>query len=131
MPSYVVGLDRQRVRACVGDATQLPYPGACFGAVWSIGLLHHLSDAAVRAALDEMVRVTAPGGRIHILDAVLPDPAWRRPLALAIRRLDRGRFMRRQPDWEALLPATVRWRTGRETYTATGLELIVATGVPQ
>ena len=129
-PRYVGGLDRQRFRACVGDAAKLPFPPGYFGAVWSIGLLHHLSDAMAQAALGEMVRVTAPDGRIHILDAVLPEAGWRRPLAQAVRRLDRGRFMRRQSAWEALLPSSARWRTERQTYTATGLELIVTTGIP-
>lgn len=130
-PSYVVGLDPSRFRPCVGDATRLPFPPGYFGAVWSIGLLLHLSDTMTQAVLGEMVRVTAPGGHIHILDAVLPEPAWRRPLALGVRRLDRGRFMRRQRPWEALLPTSARWHTERQTYTATGLELLVATGVPQ
>lgn len=123
-PAYVAAVTRQGHAACVGDATRLPFPDGRFGAAWTIGLLHHLDDRAVRATLAEMARVVGAGGQVHVIDAVLPWQAWRRPLAYAVRRLDRGRFMRREAALQALLPAGLAWRLERRTYTASGLELL-------
>ncbi len=105
-----------------GNALTLPFRDAAFDAVVSIGLLHHLPDADARAVLREVVRVTRPSGSILIFDSVLPEPAWCRPLAWAIRRADRGRFVRREKDLGALLPDRASWRTRRCTYSRTGLE---------
>lgn len=125
---YVRAVRESGRQACVGDAARLPFPDGHFGAAWTIGLLHHLDDATAGAALGEMARVVGPGGRLHVMDAVLPEPAWARPLAWAVRRLDRGRFMRRQAQLTALLPRAPDWRVERHTYTATGLELLVCSG---
>jgi SAM-dependent methyltransferase len=109
-------------RGIVGTAVMLPFANATFDLVVSCGLLHHLSDNDAHATLAEMPRVTRPGGRIAVFDSVLPEPAWRRPLAWAVRRADRGRFVRRGDDLQALLPEPTRWQCTRLTYTATGLE---------
>jgi ubiquinone/menaquinone biosynthesis C-methylase UbiE len=50
----------------VGDAANLGFPDASFDAVFSVNLLHHLSDA--RRVLDEMARVLAPGGKLIVSD---------------------------------------------------------------
>ena len=50
-----------------GDATALPWPDETFDAVVSTFALSAIPD--VDAALDEMVRVLRPGGRIVIVDA--------------------------------------------------------------
>jgi len=49
-----------------GDARQLPFPAARFDAVTMMNALHYLDDPA--AALGEMARVLAPGGRLIITD---------------------------------------------------------------
>lgn len=108
--------------AVAGNAVALPFPDGAFDAVASIGLLHHLPDDAARAALTELVRVAGAHGRVALFDAVLPEPAWRRPFAWAIRRADRGRYVRRAAGLRALLPEPARWRTRRFTYARTGLE---------
>ena len=80
-----------------GDAYSLPYVDASFSIVVTRYSLHHLLDPA--AALREMVRVCAPGGRIVVVDAyasedpikaaefhrieVLRDPSHARSLSLA------------------------------------------------
>lgn len=110
------------VPGIAATAIALPFADGAFDAVASIGLLHHLADSEARASLNEMVRVTRSGGRVAVFDAVLPEPAWRRPLAWAIRRADRGRFVRRAAALRALLPDPPRWRTTRVTYARTGLE---------
>ena len=108
--------------AAAADATALPFADAAFDLVWSCGLLHHLDDDAAAAAISEMLRVTAPGGRTIVFDGVWPAPAWRRPLAALIRAADRGRHMRTETALAALLPAGRGWRRERIRYAATGLE---------
>jgi SAM-dependent methyltransferase len=54
-----------------GDAYSLPYADGSFTVVVTRYSLHHLVDPT--AALREMVRVCAPGGRIAVVDAYAPD----------------------------------------------------------
>jgi SAM-dependent methyltransferase len=115
--------------AVVGSASALPFRDASFDSVWSIGLLHHLPDADVRAAVREMQRVRKVGGDLVIFDAVLPRSAARRPLAWLIRRADRGRWVRREATLTALIDAAGPWHCVRVTYAWTGLEgLLCRTG---
>jgi len=58
-------------------------------------------------------------------DAVLPIRWWLRPLATAIRRGDRGKFIRSQTTIESLLPKRSLWSIERKLYSWTGLEMIV------
>jgi len=108
-------------RGIVGSATSLSFADGHFDIVLSIGLLHHLDDADARRAIGEMRRVARLGGQIVIFDAVLPETAWRRPLAAAIRTLDFGAHMRGQAALRMLFDAS-DWRCERVTYAATGLE---------
>ncbi|MBN1640379.1 MAG: methyltransferase domain-containing protein [Anaerolineae bacterium] len=52
---------------CVGDAGALPWPARAFDAVISTFALSAIPDAA--RAIDEMARVTRPGGRVIVVDA--------------------------------------------------------------
>ena len=132
---HPVGLDRswpyardyagRGERAIVGSADGLPFASQSFDGVWSIGLLHHLPDPVAVGAVNEMVRVCTRGGYVAVLDAVMPRQAWRRPLAYALRRMDRGRFVRPDDGLRALFPQTIDWRWERFTFAATGLEALV------
>jgi SAM-dependent methyltransferase len=108
--------------AVAASADALPLASESFDGVWSIGLLHHLPDRVAAAAVGEMVRACKPSGYVAVFDAVLPSSAWRRPLASAIRRFDRGRFMRGEKALRALLPSYLDWQGERFTYAGTGLE---------
>lgn len=123
-PSYVKAYAEAGGQARLGSADAIPHDDASFAGVWSIGVLHHLPDRAVTGAIREAIRVCRPGGYVAILDAVLPASAWRRPLAACIRRLDRGRHMRRERDLRALLDPFGGWTYTRFTYSATGLEML-------
>ncbi len=88
-------------------------------------MFHHLSDPLARQALQEMARVCGRGGYVTVLDAVLPVQGWRRPLAYAIRKADRGRFVRSQVAFEALLPDRSCWSVSRAKYSQNGMEILV------
>lgn len=121
-PVYVRALRRRGARALVARAEALPFRTGSFASVWSFGLLHHLSEDAARRAVAEAARVAA-GGRLVVFDGVLPRSRGRRLLAWAVRRLDRGRFMRDETALRAVLTAACsRWRVSRFTYSWTGLE---------
>ena len=111
--------------AVTGSAVALPFHNQSFDAVWSFGLLHHLPDDMAHQTTEEMTRVCRPNGYIVIIDAVLPDPAWRRPIAYALRRADRGGFVRREQDFKKILPADQSFTTERFTYAYNGLEVLI------
>jgi ubiquinone/menaquinone biosynthesis C-methylase UbiE len=54
------------IKYAVGDAHHLEFPPASFAACWSERVLQHLSDPA--RAVEEMVRVTKPGGRLVLFE---------------------------------------------------------------
>lgn len=70
----------------VGDAESLPFAADEFTAVLCSASLHHYPDPG--RAIEEMVRVLAPGGRVAISDA--------NPEQLFMRFVDR-RFKRNEP----------------------------------
>jgi ubiquinone/menaquinone biosynthesis C-methylase UbiE len=59
------------VTAVRGDAHRLPFRDRAFGLVTSRACPHHFAD--IRAALGEMARVLARGGRLGIADGTVPD----------------------------------------------------------
>ena len=60
-----------------GSATHLPFSDAAFPAVITAATLHHIADPPlVAATLEEMVRVTAPGGAAVIWDHNPRNPYW-------------------------------------------------------
>jgi len=119
--SYSQAFRDRKEPAVTGSATALPFHDGAFDGVWSVGLLHHLPENLARQAVVEMVRVTDPSGYCLIFDAALPEPAWRRPIAHLIRKLDRGGFMRTQEALMSLLPGDP-WIVKRFSYSWWGLE---------
>ena len=65
-----------------GDARQLPYPDAAFGAAFLVTVLGEIPDQD--AALRELARVLKPGGRL-VVGELFGDPHWVSP-----RRLRQG-----------------------------------------
>jgi len=53
---------------CRGDAARLPYPDAAFDLVLACLVLHEMAPAVRSAVVADMLRVTAPRGRIGIID---------------------------------------------------------------
>ena len=64
MLSRAVELGGERIAYVRGDGAALPFDDRQFDAVGTFGVLHVMDDPI--AALDEMVRVLAPGGRLAL-----------------------------------------------------------------
>nr|MBN1229292.1 class I SAM-dependent methyltransferase [Anaerolineae bacterium] len=123
--SYVGEYMQYHPRGVVASAADLPFHSDAFDGVWSIGLIHHLTNEQAGSTFREMLRVCRPGGYVALLDAVLPTSFFRRPVAWVIRRMDRGGQMRTQEHLIRLLPSSAGWNIERVTYAATGLEMLV------
>ena len=54
-----------------GDATSLPFSDSSFGLVTSRLAIHHFTKP--RPILNEMARVTAPGGRVVLVDLIASE----------------------------------------------------------
>lgn len=109
-----------------GDAAALPFAEGVFCTVVSIGLLHHLCEDVAERSVREMLRVAASGGTIVVFDGILPVKPLRRPLAVLIRALDRGRHMRSARAISGLLDRLAVWEKSIQSYSKTGLEALVA-----
>lgn len=72
-----VGAERHRANDMTnvllqeGNAEALPFVSASFDLVFCRSSLHHFADA--RVAVEEMVRVTKPEGRVVLVDLVAPS----------------------------------------------------------
>lgn len=121
--SYIDNYKAAGEEGVVGSADDLPFADESFDSVWSIGLFHHVPDDATRKALAEAIRVCRKEGNVVIFDAVMPKCVWCRPLAVLIRRMDRGQFVRTEEQFLAVLP-DAKWKISRFTHTYTGLELL-------
>jgi SAM-dependent methyltransferase len=104
------------------SAAVLPFLADSFDLVFSSSLLHHLPDAMARETVGEIVRVTRPGGQAVLFDPVLPKAAWRRPQAWALCKLDRGKFIRSQDDYESCVLGAREYKIFRFTHTYLGAE---------
>ena len=110
-------------KKCVtASAAALPFAADSFDMVFSFCLLHHLPEDLAGHVAREMIRVTRPGGRVVVFDPVLPHYPWLRPVAWAICKLDRGRFIRSQADLESRILQTAAWSTKRITHSYLGTE---------
>jgi SAM-dependent methyltransferase len=84
----------------VGDARVLSFPDRAFDYCFSVGLYHHLPDAALVESLSQAQRVTSPGC-VLVIDAIYP-PRGNWPGYL-LRKIDRGKHVRSLHDYEELL----------------------------
>jgi SAM-dependent methyltransferase len=115
--SYLADFRRAGQPAVAASSSMLPFASASFDAVWSFAMLHHIPDDAARASIEELLRVTRPGGYAVVLDWCWPESAWRRPGAWVLLKLDRGRYMRKRQQLLALLPRPGCWSSQRAVYS--------------
>jgi SAM-dependent methyltransferase len=122
-PAYAAAFVNRAGSAVSGSAVALPFPDGSFDGVWNFGLLHHLPDAMAYKTVSEMLRVCRKGGYVVIFDAVMPESIWQRPIAYALRYLDRGGFVRREDEFKTILPPVSHpYVSERITYSFNGLE---------
>ena len=99
----------------VGDACDLPLADRSFGVVLLFTLLSSLPDRqAVRLALREARRVTAPGGALLVYEPRVPNPANRATRYISRRELARSLDGELRTSSLTLVPALAR-RLGRAT----------------
>jgi SAM-dependent methyltransferase len=96
-----------------GNAQALPFVAGSFDVAYCFASLHHVGDPAT--AVNEMVRVTAPGGRVVLQDLIVPVPDARDRFDGLHRLLDPShRRAHLEAELVALLPGHVEL-----TYAAT------------
>jgi SAM-dependent methyltransferase len=76
---------RHRLRGVVGDVRSLPFRGASFDAIYSMGTIEHFDET--EQAVDEMARVLTPGGRAIVGVPNRHDPFLRPLLATVLQAL--------------------------------------------
>jgi SAM-dependent methyltransferase len=74
-----------------------------FDAILCMGVLHHLSDAEVKALLPQVQRLLKPRGRFISYDPCFTEP--QHPMARWIHKHDRGEFVRFDHHYEQLVSA--------------------------
>jgi ubiquinone/menaquinone biosynthesis C-methylase UbiE len=88
------------VRAVLGSGTEMPFDDGEFNLSLSVATMHHIADPdAVRRALEEMVRVVRPGGRILVWDHNPRNPYW----PYLMKRVPQDQGNERLVDLEELL----------------------------
>jgi SAM-dependent methyltransferase len=108
-PAYAAYFKNHGEPVVSGSAVAVPFPDDSFDAVWCFALMHHLPDSTAGAVVDEMLRVSSPGGYVLIMDWVLPTPAWRHPLSWALQKFDRGQHARCNLALETLILSRGDW----------------------
>lgn len=94
----------------VGNAAKMnKLKSDSFDAVFAVGLHHHLTDQMARRAFLEAIRVTKKGGKVIIIDAMLPKNPLNIP-GLILRKIDRGGYVRRAKDTIKLLPKNIVYK---------------------
>lgn len=85
----------------VMDAANLEFPEDNFDYVFSVSLFHHISEAQVEKAINEMKRVCKRGGKILVMDAVFPSKL--NLFGYLLFKLDRGKHTRTFDELKSLL----------------------------
>lgn len=100
-----------------GSAAHLPFSDGAFPAVITIATLHHIADPPlVATTLEEMVRVTAPGGATVIWDHNPRNPYW----PLLMRRVPQDKEDTRLIPLEEILTVLGRTAGGEVRVTRGG-----------
>lgn len=93
----------------IGSADRMKaFKSNFFDVVFAVGLHHHLNDKQACEAVNEALRVVKKKGRVIIVDAMLPKEKLN-IIGLILRKLDRGRFVRRIEETLKLLPLKSRY----------------------
>ncbi len=72
-----------------------------FDLVVMSGVMHHITDAEVDAAMERIKMILSAGGRFVSQDGVYTDGM--NPIARLLLNLDRGKYVRHEKDWVRLM----------------------------
>lgn len=72
-----------------GDAARLPFADARFAFTCVTLALHEKPPALRPSIVSEMIRVTAPGGRLAVVDYLAPTGAFQKAATLAFKAVER------------------------------------------
>jgi SAM-dependent methyltransferase len=90
----------------VADATQYRVAvSEKFDFILVNSFLHHIDTPSVRSILSHLRELLAPGGFVHMVEAVMPPEIC---LPRVMARLDRGKFVRPIEEWRVLFEETLR-----------------------
>lgn len=120
--AYVAKFRTNGSRAVTASCASMPFPADFFDVVFSYGLLHHLPEQLARETVCEILRVTRPNGHVILFDPVVPRTAAKRPFGWALCKLDRGRFIRSQGEYESRVLSWPEWQIQRFTHSYWGAE---------
>jgi ubiquinone/menaquinone biosynthesis C-methylase UbiE len=85
----------------VSDARKVNLPGGHFDQILVFGLLHHLSDADVRAVLGEAKRLLGPGGRLLAIEDI-PAVSPLNLIGHLIHNVENGEYIRTIEEYRKL-----------------------------
>lgn len=123
--AYIKEYKKSGAPGIVGFAENLPFNQKTFDSVWSVGLLHHLTDEIAKKSVREMIRVCRKHGHVIIFDPVMPESVLINPFAYLLRKIDRGRHVRSENENRKILDDEKKWQIDKFTYARFGLEMIV------
>jgi ubiquinone/menaquinone biosynthesis C-methylase UbiE len=112
----------------VSDARKLELPDGRFDQILIFGLLHHLSDEAVRDVLKEAKRVLVPGGRLLAIEDI-PAVSRMNLIGHLIHNVENGEHIRPTEEYKRLYTEQARivsdevLRSGVCDYYAAVLEV--------
>jgi ubiquinone/menaquinone biosynthesis C-methylase UbiE len=92
----------------VGSAAKMHFADNKFDVVFAVGLHHHLTEEQGKNAIKESLRVVKEGGRVLIIDAMLPKNKLNL-FGLILRKMDRGGFVRDHRKTLTLLPPKLKY----------------------
>jgi ubiquinone/menaquinone biosynthesis C-methylase UbiE len=90
--------DLRNIDFALGDAQSLPFPDASLDLAVTSYSLHHIPDPA--RVIGEMARVVKPGGRVGVLDIIVPEDPQAAALNNHIERLRDASHTRTLPQSE-------------------------------
>ncbi|MDA8915095.1 methyltransferase domain-containing protein [Alphaproteobacteria bacterium] len=82
------------------DARKMSFDDDSFDVVWFNGVLHHMDSQLISECLLDVQRVLKPDGRLLIAEPVFTPGMY---LSNKLLEMDRGRFIRDQDGYRALL----------------------------
>lgn len=97
-------------RFFVGSADKMPFRDNEFDLVFAVGLHHHLDGNQAKKAFLEALRVVKGNGKVVVIDAMLPKHKINF-IGLLLRKLDRGKYVRKYQETLKLLPKKILCET--------------------